>query len=222
MFSSSPQLKHKWYWSPYLFLSTVLTGRYVSSANAHVDPSDASCHLHNVVLSCTGAHNAQDVGDALSTLAVTNLGYCVTTLVLAFKSPPELTLYEWAVVTQILEPQTNISLSALVVIYLTCFILGFVYAITIRYARTKGFHRHIYWMVVIQCYFVLCTFLTVCITMPKFGSDAACNYERNVSVFFVRISMSQFRMTGLIICHVILLLGTGSIVFNNFVRKDQT
>ncbi|KAK7451070.1 hypothetical protein VKT23_012745 [Stygiomarasmius scandens] len=46
------------------------------------------------VLTSTGSREIKDVEDTLATLSVTNIAYCVTTLFLGYKSPPELTLYD--------------------------------------------------------------------------------------------------------------------------------
>ncbi|KAJ7217267.1 hypothetical protein GGX14DRAFT_602769 [Mycena pura] len=155
-------------------------------------------------LSCTVSQEIRDIEDALSTLAVTNMAYCVTTLVLGFKSSPELTLYD-----------------GLVVMYLTLFILGFCFAITVQYTHAHGFNRYLYLLACTQCYLVLGTFLAICITMPSFGSDAACNSERRVSILFAPVSTHAFRIAGIPISSVLLIFETVliSFAYNNFLRS---
>ncbi|KAE9407754.1 hypothetical protein BT96DRAFT_986397 [Gymnopus androsaceus JB14] len=147
------------------------------------------------VLSCAASPEVQEVEDALLTICITNIAYCVTTLLLSFRTPPQLTLYD-----------------GLVVIYLTLFTLGYVYFITILYVKMKGFHYMAYIVAIVQCYFVLCTFLAIMITLPSFGSEAPCNYERVASIFFVPVSMHTFRIIGLTTSTFFIVFGTVSII----------
>jgi len=109
--------------------------------------------------------------------------------------------------------------SALIVLYLTVFTLGYSYSITILYVRMRGFHYHAYIVSIVQCYLVLGMFLALSINLPTFGSDAACNYTRKVSIFFASISMDKFRIVGYVMSVFFLLFGTASIVFNNVFRR---
>ncbi|KIY72305.1 hypothetical protein CYLTODRAFT_418088 [Cylindrobasidium torrendii FP15055 ss-10] len=155
------------------------------------------------VLCCSASRQARDIEDALLTLSITNMAYCVTTLILAYKMPAELTLYD-----------------ALVVIYLTAFTLGYTFVITILYVRMEDFHYHAYVIVILQSYLVLCTFLVVLITLPTFGSDAECNYDRRASVMLVSVPIAGFRIAGFVVCAFSLTMGTFAILYHNFVRSD--
>lgn len=55
-----------------------------------------TCRIFTV-LSCAASPEVQEVEDALLTICITNIAYCVTTLLLSFRTPPQLTLYECAV-----------------------------------------------------------------------------------------------------------------------------
>jgi hypothetical protein len=101
------------------------------------------------------------------------------------------------------------------VIYLTLFTLGYTYFITILYVKMHGFHYHAYFVAIVQSYFVLCTFLAITVTLPTFGSDAPCNFERRASAFFFPVSMHSFRIIGLVASSFFILFGNASIVVHN-------
>lgn len=111
--------------------------------------------------------------------------------------------------------------SALVVLYLTAFTLGYSYSITILYVQMRGFHYHAYIVSIVQCYLVLGMFLALCVTLPTFGSDATCNYTRKASIFFVPISMRKFRIAGCVVSVFFLSLGTTSIIVHNIFRRES-
>ncbi|EIN08101.1 hypothetical protein PUNSTDRAFT_135616 [Punctularia strigosozonata HHB-11173 SS5] len=157
-----------------------------------------SFYLQSVLLSLLAARSASadEITDALSTLIITNLALCVTTMVQSLED--QLALYD-----------------GLMVCYLLTGSWFAIFFALPQYNRYKKSDKWVKLLAVGQSYVVFVTVLSIFGTSPVFGNDHECNDRRSVVIFAPFDAVTKGRIAGLALYGALALFYT-ILVWNDY------